>query len=468
MDDVRTSLESTFRNALKKNLEEVSPSKILIHSDVGIGKTECLRNIFKYTPEFPLLCFASHALKNEFAETISFPFKKTPDQPKEFIKEYNTLLQKETNSEEVVKILKRKFSSYYTEFANTINYPGVVLTTHDAFLISPGKFPQQTVIFDEIPNHLFSKIITTSLLGIYECLLVVKKTRTLDSNSKHYLILGLKTLIDLIESSQPSSEEEDIYKYISNPINPVYRKLLYTIINQDRFDREFPEIAKVLQFDQLIVNYLSLTVSVHKKINLPEKDKYICFSASPDHELFSSFGFKIERTETPPLLADIIHVDVNTSRQSLAKPDIYKKINKFISDQKIEQIITFKSTDFIIKKNRDIYFGNLEGTNSLLSVNSLGIVGTPMNNVQYFHDLAIKCNKNFSSSAFKMVKKEVDFKQKSVKFQTFSDPWLTSKHIEQMGSEYFQAIGRVRPFNRKSKVYIFSRFPLFSQVSLDL
>ena len=167
-------------------------------------------------------------------------------------------------------------------------------------------------------------------------------------------------------------------------------------------------------------------------------------------------------------MADIVHVDINTSRQSLSKPQIYKKINKFIFDNKIDQVITFKALDTIIKKNQEIYFGNLEGTNSLMHVNTLGIVGTPMNNVNYFHDLAIKCEKNFSFDAFTIVKKEVDFRQKSVIFQTFKDPWLTTKHIEQMGSEYFQAIGRVRPFNRSSKIYLFSKFPFFSQRTLTI
>jgi len=461
---VRTDLEKIIRGVLAGLY-----SKILIQSDVGVGKTACLKQIHKFTPENPLICFPSHDLKNEFVEDCSFPLIKTPDPPKEFQELHKKIKKEDCSKEEGFKALRQTFPSFYQEFYHTINQPGIVVTTHDAFLISPEKFIQPLIIFDEVPNSLFGNVETTSLLGIYECEHLIhsfldKKHAPL----KKELSPFIQQLKDELSQHRPQTEDSLIFRTLKNPIPRGLRKTLFTALTQNVFHREYPTITKILQHDELIINDLALTVSAKKQKNLPSDKKYVCFSATPDVELFSHFGFRHLKTEHPELRSTIIHVNINTSRQSLRKPETYKKINTFIREHQIDEVITFKGLDTIINRNAFCYFGNTEGTNKLKGIKKLGIVGTPMNNIQYFYDLALVCNKNLTYQDFQMETRSILFKNQEIEIYTFRNDWLTVKLIEQIGFELMQALGRIRPFEEECLVYLFSKIPFFSEKTIDI
>lgn len=463
-----------IRNDLEKTISTVintsSYQQVLIQADVGIGKTHCIQHIDKLTNEYPLLCFPTHSLKDEFAESVSFDHIKTPRPPKGFTELHLQLLEKELNYEETHKKLKQKFSSYYDEFYSTIQFPGVVLTTHDAFLISPQKFNQQLVVFDEVPNYLFGKIETTSLLGIYEGDYLIDTYNLHNGNHKDLINLKieLNQLKQLCENNKPKIETDTVLLHVVNPLSYNSRLLLIKLFNNDRYNRQFPKIVKILQHDTVIINYNTLKISSYKKTIHNINKKIMCLSATPDKDVFSSYGFDVIKMETPQIKANVVHVDINTSKLALQNSTTCQKINKTIIDKQIEQVITFKDFNNVKRKNQTVYFGNTEGTNDLINVNTLGIVGTPMNNVQYFYDMALICNKPITVNDLIMEKKKLIFPQKSIIIQTFKNSWLTEKHIEQISIEYQQAIGRVRPYNRPSTIYLFSKLPLFSNETLNI
>ena len=462
----------TIRKELKNIIKDVLSglhSKIIIQSDVGVGKTSYLKQINLLTPENPLICFPSHNLKNEFCESVSFPVVKTPDPPRGFQEFYQKLNKDDCTKDQSLTLLRQNFPTFYQQFYQTINSPGIVLTTHDAFLISPEKFHHPLIIFDEVPNYLFGKVETTSLLSIYECDHLIRSFLDVKNECLRKELIPFLTLLkQFVENNLPQTKDSCIFRTIKNPIPKNLRSTLFKVLTQNSFHREFPAINKILQQDQLIINDLALTVSSIRQKYLPSHKKYVCFSATPDVELFSQFGFTHIKTSHPELKTKIIHVNINTSRQSLRKPEIYKRINKFIHDYQIEQVITFKSLDVIIKRNTFCYFGNTEGTNLLQGIKTLGIVGTPLNNVQYFYDLALLCNKNLTFDDFQMETKIIELNSQKIEIHTFKNEWLATKMIEQIGFELMQALGRVRPFQEESTVYLFSKLPLFSEKTINL
>lgn len=453
----RKELTQVFHAALKPTN---FTNKLLIQANTGVGKTECLQQINQYTTQFPLLCFPSHSLKNEFSASFKLPHRTTPNPPKELIEE----LQSASLN---VSQLKGRHATYYKELLDAIHYPGIVLTTHDAFLIAPDRFPQQQIIFDEVPQSLFGKLQTTSLLGIHETEYLIQSCQCF---SKKIPFDGIETLKQefqflkqVIERNRPTQDSDWIFKTIYNPLSVPSRRLIITLFNLDSYQREYPKIAQLLQADILIINYLLLKLSTFQHFPFSHRKKYICFSATPNKELFKHFNFSVTCIQPPPLLAKVIQIDINTSKQALRQSKTQDLINKCIRKYKIEQVITFKAhIDTFIKANSQVYFGNTQGTNQFLQHHSLGIIGTPLNNVQYFYDLALCCKKNFTFADIQLTKKKVDFPQKSVILQTFKHDWLTERHIEQIGDEYTQAMGRIRPYNRECTIYIFSHLPLFS------
>jgi hypothetical protein len=177
--------------------------------------------------------------------------------------------------------------------------------------------------------------------------------------------------------------------------------------------------------------------------------------------LFATYGFKHLKPEVElSTQAEIIHVPINSSRMALSSKENKDQINKLISEHKIKKIISYKD---IILKNKvpDVYFGNAEGTNKYEKEDVMGIVGTPAYGSSYLQGQCILHKKlNFSEHDYVMVNKEIIINNKKIMFRTFQNNWLSNKHIFQIESALIQIIGRLRPFTRYSKIYLFSKLPV--------
>jgi hypothetical protein len=465
----RKVFEQNFRFALKESLD----NKFLLSGVVGLGKTEFLRKISSFTSEPSVICFPTHNLKEEFllsSKGKSSLFFGTP-KPPPALASFIFFLGDEVVQDPLLSSskIKRKFPEFYSSLESAFAFPETIVTTHDAFLCSSHKFiNQKIVIFDEVPSALFGHVVSESFFSVHEMIYILEANPGIPLQKE--CIASLETLSNEMRKRNPfaSSSEEDsfVIKKIANPLSKKEREFLFKFKDSEKLPRIFKGLSTILQSKTLFLNYLSNTLSSFSETSFSKEKKFICFSATPDIELFEKKGFIHLPSPSPDIKADIIHVPFNTSRVSLSSKDKQKEINKFIGEHSISKVISYK--DLILRNQvHDVYFGNAEGTNKYEEEDSLAVVGTPMFNSAYFYDLAIKHNQlNFRKEDFLMVSKELTIEGKTIFFKTFQNPWLSKHHLFQIESSLIQVIGRLRPFLRKSKIYLLSKLPFMCNGSL--
>jgi len=321
-----------------------------------------------------------------------------------------------------------------------ISFPdATLLTTHDAFLLSSSRFKPNTIIFDEVPNLMFGNIINDSLFGLEELRYHITANRPVHYKELEKCLMVMQEQIRLNNPFLNDDQSGSILFKIKNIIPEELRKILIKMKDEYKFHRLFKNISNILQFDFIYINYLSNKISSFNKFQFADDKKYICLSATPNKELFNHYKF-----------------------ESLTTLELQKKIHSLIKELKIDYVITYKDLEL---KNQlfDVYFGNAEGTNKYEHhEGSFGIIGTPMNNIQYFFDQAILYDKvKLTKEDFMMVNKDITINDHLIKFKTFQNNWLTNLHINQIYNELVRVIGRLRPYTSSNKkIYLFSKLPV--------
>lgn len=461
LNKIRIDFQENFKQALK----ESSNNKFILSGTVGLGKTEVLRNLNNYITDPVVICFPTHDLKSEF-----FKSKKkivncilTPKPPSNFAKFLSDVSAETSDGQIISHKVKNKFPDYYKKMNDIISLPdATLLTTHDAFLLSASRFKPNTIIFDEVPNLMFGNIINDSLFGLEELRYHITANRPVHYKELEKCLMVMQEQIRLNNPFLNDDQSGSILFKIKNVIPEELRKVLIKMKDEYKFHRLFKNISNILQFDFIYINYLSNKISSFNKFQFDDEKKYICLSATPDKELFNHYKFESLTTLELPLKTKIINIPISTSKLSLNNKENQKKINSLIKELKIDYVITYKDLEL---KNQlfDVYFGNAEGTNKYEHhEGSFGIIGTPMNNIQYFFDQAILYDKvKLTKEDFMMVNKDITINEHLIKFKTFQNNWLTNLHINQIYNELVQVIGRLRPYTSSNKkIYLFSKLPV--------
>lgn len=451
INQVRQSFNNNFKTAV-----ESSYNKFILSGQVGLGKTEVLRNINKFTSESAVICFPTHELKEEFIKSKKFSDCLTTPTPPSSLSNYVSFLM-ENESNNVSSKIKSKFSDFYSSLNSIIEFPGTIITTHDAFLCSHFKFKQKLIIFDEIPTNLFGQLHSESIFALQELLFINAANESIYQKD---LDCFLRELQNQIEQQNPFATNDNIIQLVQSNISSVLKLFISKIQDKHKITKLFKNINSVLKQKELFVNYSNNTITSHQQFPFADDKKYVCFSATPDVELFSVYGFKHLQTEQLECQAEVIHVPINTSRVALSNKENREDINKLIVKNKIPKVISYKD---VLLKNKvpDVYFGNAEGTNKYEKEEVIGIIGTPFYGSSYLQTQCILHHKlNFTEHDFVQVDKEIMINNQKVLFRTFQNNWLTNQHLFQIESALIQVIGRLRPFTRQSKIYLFSKLPI--------
>ena len=465
LNSARKSFENNFTQALESSLS----NKFILSGMVGLGKTEVLRNLFHYTTEPVVICFPTHDLKEEFLRSKKdIQCIGTPRPPPAL----SSFIAAETISSEdslgsISGKVKQAFPEFYRELESCLKFPETVVTTHDAFLCSEYKFHHKTIIFDEIPTHLLGNLQSESFLGLQELRFLNLANPSMVQKDLDFYLRSIQLEI---ENQNPFVVGGSLIKKISNSLPSELKQfLLKNFKDKQKISKSFKKITSLLSSSskEFFVNYQENTLSTFSEFNFQKNKKFICFSATPSVELLSRYGFvHLPSGQLEEPLADIIHVPINTSRSSLSSAGNKKEINNLIRQLDIPKVISYK--DLILRNQvADVYFGNLEGTNKYEKEDVIGIVGTPFYGTAYLYQTCILNKKiNFTKDDFQMVDREIEINnnnyndKKKIMFRTFQNDWLSYQHIFQIESSLIQAIGRLRPFTRKSKIYLFSKLPI--------
>ncbi|MCA9495850.1 MAG: hypothetical protein KC589_02820 [Nanoarchaeota archaeon] len=468
MEKIKQQLEENINHSLT---ESIPTNKFLIKSFVGLGKTNNLHHIEKFTNESVVISFPTHNLKEEFIRENKGRIKNiqsTPTPPKELVK-LISLQDDEIELEYLHKKIKEKFPAYYKSLNLSITKPdSTIVTTHDAFFCSYFKFNQNIIIFDEVPNRLFGDIQNTSNLGINELSYLISIS-SLEFNTKKLLIKYIDDLLDEIKNNNPfllQKENSPILIKLKNPIPENLREVLLSLKFEFKVKSYFfKKITSILQHKLLYINYCNNSISSYNKFKFNDNKKYICLSATPNEFLFNKYNFKILKTDIPELKANIINIPINTSKLSLSNQEIKNSINKIISKEKIECVISYKNTTFQ-NQTYSVYFGCGMGTNKFDNkYKNVGIVGTPMNGKEYFYSLAIQSDKlELSYSDYEMKLTDININNKIIPYLTFKHDWLAEEQLNQIENEIIQIIGRFRPIQNNVNIFLFSKLPILCKI----
>jgi hypothetical protein len=196
-----------------------------------------------------------------------------------------------------------------------------------------------------------------------------------------------------------------------------------------------------------------------KKNELTKSKKIIILSATIDPMFYQQlFGDRVH-------VFDLGEVEmkgkiIQYTKRSCSRKSLSKYVTKISEEVGDSIVITFKAyVNSFINSQKEIYFGNCSGYDTLSNQN-LTVVGTPhLNNIKYFL-FAQMLGINYTIEDTTMTYQWIEHNGFRFKFNTFFHEGLRNIHLSLIQSEIVQAVGRARTLRYDCTVSLYSNFPL--------
>jgi hypothetical protein len=192
---------------------------------------------------------------------------------------------------------------------------------------------------------------------------------------------------------------------------------------------------------------------------LPKDKNIIILSATVSPFIYERlFGDRVEVFDVGEVVQKgkvIQYTKRSCSRNSLNR--YVDQISEEVSDKKV---ITFKKFTHQFKNaEKDIYFGNCSGYDTLAG-KDITVVGTPhRNNVEYLM-IAKVLGIEFKTSDTSVSRKQIDYNGFRFMFNCFDNEELREIQLAFIESDLIQAVGRARTLRTPATVELYSNFPL--------
>jgi hypothetical protein len=456
LEDInRISVEEAvvkLENHFEKVLNSGEKGKIhLIKVPTALGKTELLTKVNNATLAFP-----TAKLKEEVTRRMAVPCQMTPNQIIFQDGRINNIIDHYYSMglyQKAVGVLHKvasgnlyndseddiiKATEYIKQLQECRLSDKTVLTTHTRAIHT--EFRHNTLIFDEDPIGSLVQINQIKISDLFTTNL------TLDRNMQD-LSNVIEILTDAKRGAIMSSPK------IAMNLDELIQKLsAATKVESNVFGFFGSSFYVKDSLDPNLIHYVS-------KKELPKDKNIIILSATINSTIYKLlFGERIEIFdigEVEQMGKVIQYTKRSCSRNGLGKYS--KQISKLVGDK---NVITFKSfTNQFMNGNKEIYFGNCSGYDSLAGEN-LAIVGTPhRNNVEYLL-LAVALGTNFKTSDTTMGYKEVVYNGFKFMFNCYDQEELREIQLGLIESDLIQAVGRARTLRTEAVVELYSNFPL--------
>jgi hypothetical protein len=300
------------------------------------------------------------------------------------------------------------------------------------------------LIFDEDPIGSLVQINQIKISDLFG----VKQRLRLENNKK-----SIENVIRMLENAIPG--ERAVNNIIEIDIEELVQKLSEeTSIKSNIFGFFDSNYFIKDTYDPNLIHY----VTVSKKKHLDAKN-IIILSASISTNMYKLlFGDRVEVFDVGEVEQKgkvIQYTQRSCSRKGLG---IYgKQISEQVGDKKV---ITFKSfTNQFKNANKEIYFGNCSGYDSLAG-KDLVVVGTPhRNNIEYLL-LAVALGVNLKTTDTSMGFKEIVYNGFKFMFNCYDNEELREIQLGLIEADLIQAVGRARTLRTEAKVELYSNFPL--------
>lgn len=460
LEDInRISVEEAvakLENHFEKVLNSGEKGKIyLIKVPTALGKTRLLENVKNATLAFP-----TAKLKEEVRGRMVVPNIMTPnqiifqdDRTNNMINHYYSMGLYQKAVEVLHKVASGnlfndseddmiKATEYLKQLQECKLSDKTVLTTHTRAIHT--EFRHNTLIFDEDPIGSFVQINQLKISDLSEG----KQRLRLENNKQ-----SIENVIKMLEKAIPG--ERLVNNIIEIEIEELVQKLSeVTSIKSNIFGFFDSNYFIKDKHDPNLIHY----VTISKKKHLEGKN-IIILSASISTNMYKLlFGERVEVFdvgEVKQMGKVIQYTKRSCSRDGLKYYG--KQISKLVGDK---DVITFKSfTNQFMNANKEIYFGNCSGYDSLSGKN-LVVVGTPhRNNVEYLL-LAVALGINFKTTDTSMEFKEIVYNGFKFMFKCYDNEELREIQLGLIESDLIQAVGRARTLRTEAVVELYTNFPL--------
>jgi hypothetical protein len=452
VEDAVVKLENHFEKVLNSG----EKGKIyLIKVPTALGKTRLLTKVKNATIAFP-----TAKLKEEVTGRMVVPCQMTPnqiifqdDRTNNMINHYYSMGLYQKAVEVLHKVASGNlFNDSEDDIINATDYlkqlqvcklsDKTVLTTHTRAIHT--EFRHNTLIFDEDPIGSLVQINQIKISDLFG----VKQRLRLENNKK-----SIENVIRMLENAIPG--ERAVNNIIEIDIEELVQKLSEeTSIKSNIFGFFDSNYFIKDTYDPNLIHY----VTVSKKKHLDAKN-IIILSASISTNMYKLlFGDRVEVFDVGEVEQKgkvIQYTQRSCSRKGLG---IYgKQISEQVGDKKV---ITFKSfTNQFKNANKEIYFGNCSGYDSLAG-KDLVVVGTPhRNNIEYLL-LAVALGVNLKTTDTSMGFKEIVYNGFKFMFNCYDNEELREIQLGLIEADLIQAVGRARTLRTEAKVELYSNFPL--------
>ncbi len=441
-----------FKTEFERVVSEGEIGKIyLFKLPTAIGKTQIITSCTGVTIAAP-----TNDLKNEISSRMNVIHHSTPDGI-EFESDYlNNLIHyyysiglpskstavlydvvNETGTDKYSESDMGKSEQYLGQLHKSFMTNETILTTHSRALFSDFNHP--TIIFDEDP---LNSLISIKSLEISD---LVKLNNNLFQGNQ-----SLQTTINFFNSLIPGEIRKT--PILSVDLDGLIEQLSRTKINSDIFS--FFE-SSFLMKDPLTPNIIHYVV----KKELPSSKKIIILSATIPVYLYKKlYGDRVQVVDISDVehMGEIIqYTSRSCSRNGLTQ--YHREISEMIGNT---PVITFKSFQNQFKNPvKNMYFGNCSGYDELKG-NDIAVVGTPnRDNIQYLLSASI-LGIEFKTTDTTMTYQKIDYNGFRFRLKCYDHPDLRNIQFSFIESDLVQAVGRARTLRTKSKVHLYSNFPL--------
>ena len=379
-----------------------------------------------------------------------------------------------------------KFPKYYydlmehLENMESIKGATSLLYTHHRLSFGSNNKKIDTVIIDEDFLKGFVKYDYLNKNDIFEDLNKIRGWSEKFNNprSKYY-----NDYLDLFELCEYL--EIDLYKnsngnWFENPLRKLileggFRKLLIDYIKENKDNMQM-DIFKIIKAEYIAIKQDYIHFINADDIKVLQDYRVIILSATLDQEIHCKFIEKYLPNKVIDFkdygeieLKGRIYCDCSYaySREGLKNltEKAKKKLDKILSDDRYNNVITFMSKDLIdvesYGKSKITHFGATEGLNGYEGEN-LCVIGTPHHNSSIYEAYGvILTGQNPTSNTWKVKRiQKYGFEFDLNTYESDEDKLFTDIQLYFLYSELIQAVGRARALRFECDIYVYSSLPL--------
>ena len=465
----RQELHTKVKEVLSRNHHKITLFKV----GVGVGKSHIvskldLPNALYLLPTHKLIQQASKASKADHLCTPAIPgLPEDLKQEHEMFcrigayKAANDLLKSYCSNPAADPITKKNISEYLKELDACYRSSRMVFTTHSRGLHAEFKNKDTLIIDEDCLGHILERAsITTKDLRLLAGALRGSRDAVRITQIENLIKAGIDIFCPSMSGFSGFCDDQKVRKAICR----LGKKLsgdVYSFFNCRALMAEPLDLLDP-QGDW-IIHYI-------KDFSLP-RDKNIIILSATAHEGFyrTLYGDRVDVVDISDIecKANLIQISDGTfsALKLQSSADVLQLINDFSPDL---PAITFKKLKPQVKgAHPALHFGNAAGDNSLKG-KDLKIVGTPRMDATHYILIAKALGHAISPNAHTVAYQKVQCNG-YLSYQTVSyDTVIRDIQLYFTGAELMQAIGRVRPYEHASDVYIFSEYPVPGAVQYSM